>query len=331
MANVYFPLWLAIFLTIFAAALWGSWEIIIKYTGDYPVQGIIFFLYSFSMVIIWIATILLKPVLMPDIGILSFVRGNMSVSVRILFAGMVMSASLFTSRTIMKAIGLLLTTAISGAVGCVLGLIISVSQEGLPKIPNALMKLIICALIFIVAGLISNFASSMRDRDLKKDKKKQTVTMKLFFLMIAHSILGTGWSFGTSTGTANSFPPIVTCALMVTGSFIGTLILCAIPFTIQHRWKEVLCIGRDKKPILLCIIAALCHYGGNLISIYSMPEISATLSYLFGRSSSMWSVMWGLYFKEFAGAKKRTLAMLALGMLLYFFGLFYLGYIKYGH
>ncbi|MBR2806953.1 MAG: hypothetical protein IKE18_09285 [Oscillospiraceae bacterium] len=331
MANIYFPLWLAIFLTIFAAALWGSWEIIIKYTKDYPVQGIVFFLYTFSFILIWIATVLLKPVLMPDIGIFSFIGEHMNVSVRILLAGMLMTASMYTNLTIMKAIGLLLTTAISGAVGCVLGLVITVSQEGLPNIPNALTKLIICALIFIVAGLVSNLASSMRDKDLKKDKKKQTVTATLFALMIAHSLLGTGWSIGTSAGTANSFPPVVTCALMVTGSFIGSIILCAIPFTVKHQWKEVLCIGRDKKPILLCIIAALCHYGGNLISIYSMPEISATLSYLFGRSSSMWSVMWGLYFREFAGAKKRTFLVLALGMLLYFFGLFYLGYIKYGH
>ena len=57
------------------------------------------------------------------------------------------------------------------------------------------------------------------------------------------------------------------------------------------------------------------------MSIYSMPTISATLSFLFGRTANLWTYFWGFYYKEFQGARKKTLAVLSLGLLLYFGGL----------
>ena len=143
------------------------------------------------------------------------------------------------------------------------------------------------------------------------------------------AILTTGWSVGTAAGTASGFPPIITCALMATGSFIGMTVVGSIMFTIKKEWKEILCIGKPKKPIALSVIAALCHYGGNIISIYSMPGISATLSFLFGRTSAVWTYFWGIYYKEFAGVRKRTTTVLILGIALYFLGLVFLGFFNY--
>ncbi len=66
------------------------------------------------------------------------------------------------------------------------------------------------------------------------------------------------------------------------------------------------------------------------MSIYSMPVISATISFLFGRTANLWTYFWGFYYKEFSGAKKKTLVVLAVGLLLYFVGIGFLFYYNYG-
>ena len=95
-------------------------------------------------------------------------------------------------------------------------------------------------------------------------------------------------------------------------------------------WKTVLCIGNSKRPLFLSAISALCHYGGNIISIYAMPTLSATLSFLFGRTSSVWTYFWGFYYKEYEGAKKKTMRVLAVGLILYFCALGLLFLYNYG-
>ena len=77
-------------------------------------------------------------------------------------------------------------------------------------------------------------------------------------------------------------------------------------------------------------ISAVCHYGGNVLSIYSMPAISATLSFLFGKTSTIWTYFWGFYYREFEGAKKKTMATLFVGLALYFVGLGLLFFYNFG-
>ena len=81
---------------------------------------------------------------------------------------------------------------------------------------------------------------------------------------------------------------------------------------------------------MLALISAFCHYGGNLISIYSMPALSATVSFLFGRISTLVTVLWGLYYREFAGTSRKTKLLLLAGILLFFTAVAVLGYYTYG-
>ena len=332
--TTYFPLGLAIVLTLLAASMWGSWMQIVKHTGKYPIEGIAFFLYVLSFVLVWAVTLILKPFLLTE-SIWYHVSSDWAVSFKILVGGAMMSMGLLFSLTAMSRVGLLLSTALSGAVGTILGLIISIIEEGMPKTDNALLLLILCTATMIAASFVCNYASILRDRDragetgIKKEKQEKTVTFKVILMIALAAILTTGWSVGTAAGTASGFPPIITCALMATGSFIGMTVVGSIMFTIKKEWKEILCIGKPKKPIALSVIAALCHYGGNIISIYSMPGISATLSFLFGRTSAVWTYFWGIYYKEFAGVRKRTTTVLILGIALYFLGLVFLGFFNY--
>ena len=336
MSNMYFSTGTAIFLTLFAASLWGSWMQIIKHRGNYPLYGIPFMLYMYSFVFIWVITFILAPFLLPD-GIVATTQANMDVIPRILFGGAIMACGMQVSLQVMGAVGLLLSTAVSGATGSILGIITSVAAEGLPDAPHALLLLIACTTVFILASFVCNYAAVLRDRDraatagktLTKVESRGPVTFKIILMLIVSTLLVNGWSIGTAAGTAAGVPPILTCAYMATGSFIGMILTCGIYFTVKRKWKIVLCIGQPKKPLFLSLIGAVCHYGGNLISIYAMPVISATLSFLFGRTANVWTYFWGFFYKEFAGSKKRTYVVLACGIGMYFLGIALLFFFNY--
>lgn len=330
MGNLYFSVPAATVLTLLAAAMWGSWMQVVKHRKDYPITGIIFLLYGFSLILVWGVTLILTPVLLPQ-GIARATEAAPSVVWEILLGGAMMSMGLYISLQVMGKVGLLLSTAISGAVGNILGILTSLVKEGLSDSPYALPLVLGCTVIFIAAAFVCNWAAVLRDRDRagEKTKKSGPITAKIVFLMLLSAFLTNGWSIGTASGTASGFPPILTCAYMATGSFLSVLIVCGLGFTKNRQWKQVLCIGLSKRPLLLGAVSAACHYGGNLISIYAMPALSATLSFLFGRTSNVWTYLWGLYYREFSGSKRRTMAVLFLGILLYIIGTLLLAVFNY--
>ncbi len=318
-----FPVGISVVLTLLAACMWGSWMQIIKHRGDYPIEGIIFFLYLFSFLEISLITVLVVP---DGAAVLrNIVNMDRSIIFRILFGGGLMSLGLLFSLLVMNQAGLLLATTISGTLTNTIGLFTTLFVEGLPDSTAKLAVLLLCAALFIVAALVCNKASQSRDRDYG-NTEEATITWKLILMSLTAALLTNGWSIGTSTATANGFSPVVTCFLMATGSFLSVLIVSTVLFTKRHMWKDVFAVGKSKKAIYLTMIAAVCHYGGNLISIYSMPALSATVSFLFGRVSTLVTVLWGLFYKEFANTSRRTKLWLALGIGLFLLAVLILAY-----
>ena len=328
--TTYFSLGVATALTLLAASLWGSWMQVVKHIKKYPITGLAFWLYAFSFVFVWLVSIALSPFLLKE-GIVETTLANQKPILEIIMGGALMSIGLFLSLIVMKQIGLLLSTAISGALGSMLGIGTSILKEGIPNFPMAIPLIISSTIVFILAGYLCNYAAQMCSSDRASDKgitlknTKGPVSIRIILLLVLNAILTNGWSIGTATGTANKIPPILTCAYMATGSFLSILVVCGIYFTKKKLWKTVFCIGTSKKPLLYGLISSLCHYGGNMISIYSMPGLTATLSFLYGRSSSVWTYFWGLYYKEFSGAKKKTMGVLISGIVLYFVGMALIG------
>ncbi len=323
----YFSTPVAIALTLLAAAMWGSWMQVIKHKKDYPITGLAFLLYMFSFVLVWAVTLILAPKLLTD-GLWTEITRHTDVLWEIMLGGAMMSVGMVLSLTVMNEIGLTLATTLSGAISSILGIVTSISKEGMPKNPMALPLIIATAVIFLLASYICSKASQMCEADKARakggavmTKPKSKVTLRVIVLVLLNSIFINGWASGTATGTAAGLQPILTCAFMVTGSALSMLLIGLVVFTKNHQWKTVLCIGQPKKPLLLGTIAAVCHYGGNLLSIYAMPAISATLSFLFGKTSTIWTYFWGFYYREFKGAKRKTVVVLAIGLALYFGGL----------
>lgn len=331
--TIYFSTPASIVLTLLAAAMWGSWMQVIKHKREYPILGLTFLLYLFSFILVWAITLILSPRLLPE-GLFATIGGSTDVMWEIMLGGAMMSAGMILSLAIMQRLGLTLATTLSGAITSILGVITSIYKEGLPDSPYALPVIVATAVIFLLAGYICSKASQMcvEDREGGKHAEKinNPVTVKVILLIVLTSVLMNGWASGTATGTSAELPPILTCAFMVTGSAFSVAVIGSIVFTMKRQWKAVLCIGTCKRPLVLGVIAALCHYGGNVISIYAMPAISATMSFLFGKTANIWTYFWGFYYKEFEGARRKTVITLAVGLLLYFGGLGLLFLYNYG-
>lgn len=327
MNTVYFSLELSILLTLFAAAMWGSWMQIVNHVDDYPITGVVFWLYTFSLVLVVGVTIALSPVLIQG-DIISLITQNLGSSLKILLGGGLMSLGLYFNLTIIGSVGLILATTVGGGVSTILGIVTSVLTEGMPEGPRAGLFLSLTTFIFIAAGFLSSYASHSRDRDRGVAKNQGAVTGKTLLLMIFSAVLANGWAIGTSEGTASGMPPVLTVVLMAAGSFLSVALACSVEFTRKKQWKQVFCIGARKKPIILCAISAICHYGGNLISIYSMPAISATISFLLGKSSALWTIFWGMFYKEFSGVSNKTRLILYASIALHLIGIIALALFK---
>lgn len=328
----YFDVPTATVLTLLASSLWGSWMQVVKHVKSYPIGGLVFFLYGFSVVLVYSVTLILSPILLPQ-GLFPALSANPRANIEIFLGGFMMSLGMYISLTLMRDVGLLLTTAITGAAGSVIGVVTSVIKEGLPNLPNAVALIIVATAVFILAGQLCNHAAKLRDEDIAESQGYEgytapnKITVFVTFMALLNVLLTNGWSIGTATGTANGLPPVITAVYMVTGSFVSILIISTIQFTRKKQWKIVFCIGENKKPLLLSAISGLCHYGGNLISIYAMPVLSATMSFLYGRTATIWTYGWGLFYGEFRGSKRRTILILVLGLLLYFIGTALIGII----
>lgn len=327
MNTVYFSLELSILLTLFAAAMWGSWMQIVNHVDDYPITGVVFWLYTFSLIIIVAATAILSPILVEG-SVFEIIGQNLGSSLKILLGGGMMSLGLFFNLTIMRSIGLILATTVGGGVSTILGILTSIATEGMPEGPGAGLLIFSTTLIFIIAGFLSSYASHSRDRDRGLSKNQGAVTGRTLLLMIISALLANGWALGTAEGTASGLPPVVTVLLMATGSFLSVALVCSIEFTRKKQWSKVLCLGQRKKPIILSGISAMCHYGGNLISIYSMPAISATISFLLGKSAALWTIFWGMFYREFAGVSRKTQTILWASIALHIVGIIALALFK---
>ena len=272
----------------------------------------------------------LAPVLMPGANVWALILENPQSCLKILMGGALMSLGLMFNLTVMSSIGMILATTVGGSISTVLGIGTSIATEGLPGGPASLPFIILTTALFIIGSFLSSYASHCRDKERGNSSKHGTgaVTGKMLVLMLLSSILVNGWAIGTSEGTAKGMPPVLTVVLMATGSFLSVALVSAIEFTRKKQWRQVLCLGRPKKPIVLSAISACCHYGGNLISIYSMPAISATISFLLGKSAALWTIFWGVFYKEFSGVSAKTRRILWYSIALHIVGIIALAFFK---
>lgn len=236
----------AVMLTLLSAMMWGSWMQVVKLRRGYPIEGIVFWLFLFSFLLIWGITWLLSPWILPE-GIFLASRKYTAVIAEILLGGAMMSCGVLFGLLVMGKLGLLLVTTLSGTLTSILGIVTSITKEGIPENPKALPLILIAAAGLLLAGFFCAYSSSLCAQDrwmaegkgARINKAKSQITPRMLLFILLYAVLSNGWSVGTATGIAAGMPPVLICVYMAAGSALGILFVCGIFFTYKKMWKKV--------------------------------------------------------------------------------------------
>lgn len=324
---------MAILMVLTAAFLWGSWLQVVKYTGDFPLPTFMLWLYGFSCVLVWGFILIVEKFQVSSIA--SEIAAAPGLALFVMLCGAGMALGIQIQMSVIGRVGLVLSNSINATFGVLLGTLLS---SVLGKLPPGVsyFKVFLTALILICATTVCQYSGKLRDRDLsrKSQRPESTQDTKAALLMILAAALNTMYALGLSVGvrTATSdrgFSQWPCIGLLAAGSFVGTLIYSGICLTRTHQWDTVF-NKKYKKAYALACLSGACHYGGNLIHTVSSAVISVSVSWLIGRTGSMWTYLWGIYHKEYKGASVKTYCVLFTGILIYVLGVFLLSYSLYG-
>lgn len=317
----------ALLLIFLATFLWGSWLQARKFTGDFPLPTFMIWLYFSSVMVVWIAVGLYN--LFVPLDIVQHLFRDPLRALGVVLCGASMAIGMYIQMKVIDKVGLILSNSVSATFGVLLGTLLSVSIGGLPK-SFSLAVVWTSVAVLISATFICQLSGRMRDIDLKGAKVTKRVTQdtKSVFLLILSSVLITAYPLGMSIGVRTTFsdvgfPSLICVGLLALGSFVGISLFCAVPLTLNRQWNTLVA-RKYKRAIQISCFCGFCHYGGNVLHVLSSSVLSTAISWLMGRLGNMWTYLWGIFHKEYSGARKKTYAVLSLGILVYIVGVVFL-------
>lgn len=317
----------ALAIIIFVTFLWGSWFQVVKHTGKYPIYTFLNWLYFFSVFIVWGSILLLHKSMVPN-GVWNEISGDLPRAALVFLCGAMYAIGMQLQLTVVGQIGLILSTSISATCTILMGTVVSAVFGGLPEGVSIFM-IAAAALLLIFATIVCQAAGVMRDKDTgKTDKSRRTAISKknLIVLLVSCLVFAPFYSLATAVGLRSDLRPdgfsSLTCmGILVLGAFVGTSGFSAMCLTRGKKWCVFLHPDKGMRVILpMAIIAAFCHFGGNILHAIAAPVVSVVIATPLGYSFSMWSYVWGLAYGEFKGAKKKTYWTLVGGISLFVAG-----------
>ena len=322
---------LAIAGIIFVTFLWGSWFQTVKHLGNFPVHAFISVMYGISVIIVWAAIGLLGKQMIPS-GIFSEISSSPGLTLAILGCGIVFGIAMQMHLTVVKRIGLILSTSVSATCAILGGTIISVLFAGIPE-GVSVVSLFVATVLLILATITCQYAGICRDREKKKvDEKKQSRGQDILLLAFINLILMSSYPLANSIGLRSALNPdgfsSLTCmGILVIGAFAGSSLFTLILLCWEKESvAEIMAMIPLGKLFVLAAIAAFCHFGGNVLHAIFAPVVSVAIATVIGNSYHCWSYIWGLIYGEFKGTSKKTYAILFGGILLFVAGVILLSF-----
>lgn len=322
---------LAIAGIIFVTFLWGSWFQTVKHLGNFPVHAFISVMYGISVIIVWAAIGLLGKQMIPS-GIFSEISSSPGLTLAILGCGIVFGIAMQMHLTVVKRIGLILSTSVSATCAILGGTIISVLFAGIPE-GVSVVSLFVASVLLILATITCQYAGICRDREKKKvDEKKQSRGQDILLLAFINLILMSSYPLANSIGLRSALNPdgfsSLTCmGILVIGAFAGSSLFTVILLCWEKESvAEIMAMIPLGKLFVLAAIAAFCHFGGNVLHAIFAPVVSVAIATVIGNSYHCWSYIWGLIYGEFKGTSKKTYAILFGGILLFVAGVILLSF-----
>lgn len=317
----------AIFMSLLAASMWGSWFISLKYLGKYPLSGFYMTLFTTSLVLVWaVALILDGSALFTN---LSDVWNTDSSRILLTLAcGVLYVIGMRISLIVLQTIGLSLSQPIQSSINVLVGTAVSALVGGVPK--SVSMGWIAVAVLFLLcAVIVSMLAGKWRSQSVISGSNtggfaySQKDLWRSLGLLVFSSLFIPAYTFGISYGLKSVSQPngmavMPFMTMLCSGAFIGACLTSGLELTIKKQWHLVWQAGfRIHK---WGIISGLAHYGGNIIHTFATAFLSSVVSWPLGVTSGLWTQFWGLFYGEFKGSSRRTYIALFAGIGLYLIG-----------
>jgi glucose uptake protein GlcU len=321
------PNLVAISMGLLAAAMWGSWFIVLKHLDDYPLEAFYLTLFVVSMVIVWSAGLLLDG---PELwGNIQTVWRSDPMRITItFFCGIFYVIGIQLSLYVMQVLGLAVTQPVQASINVVGGTALSAVIGGIPvglsvgRILTSVGFLLAAVVLSMIAGRIrhqsqkaANIVTGLSDKP-QEIKKAILLLLISSFLIPAYTI---ALSYGLkSTTQVQGLAPLPFMAVLCSGAFMGALIVSGSMLTARRQWGVFRKYGFRTHS--LGIIAGFAHYGGNIIHTYATRNLSSVVSWPLGFTAGLWTSMWGLVYGEFKGSPTRAYSFLVGGMVCYLIG-----------
>ncbi len=313
---------IAIIGIIFVTFLWGSWFQTVKHLGNFPVHAFISLMYGISVIIVWISIALLGNQMIPN-GFLEEVGSNPGLMLAIFACGIVFGIAMQLQLTVVKKIGLILSTSVSATCSILGGTIVSAIFAGIPE-GVSIVSLFVASALLIMATITCQYAGVLRDKEKQMGEDKQESRMQdILFLAFINLILMSFYPLANSIGLRSALNPdgfsSLTCmGILVVGAFAGSSLFTLILLKKEKKsFSDIMSLISKRKLLFLASIAALCHFGGNVLHAILAPIVSVAIATVVGNSYHAWSYIWGLIYGEFKGTSAKTKAILFGGILLF--------------
>lgn len=318
---------IAVSLGLIAAAMWGSWFIVLKHLDGYPLEAFYLTLFVSSMAIVWGLGLLLDGVSLWG-NIRSVWQLDPSRIMVTFVCGVLYVIGIQLTLYVMQVLGLAISQPIYASINVIAGTALSALIGGIPigltvgRIILSVSFLLAAVVLSMVAGRIRNtYQQKARIMTgLSNDSREIT---KAVLMLVLSSLLVPAYTIGISYGLKSvtqptGLAPLPFMAILCTGAFIGALSVSGSILTIRKQWPVFLKHGfRTHR---LGVIASFAHYGGNIMHTYATRNLSAVVSWPLGFTAGLWTTLWGLAYGEFKGSPRHAYVLLVMSMLCYMIG-----------
>jgi hypothetical protein len=316
----------AVLLALFAAFMWGTWAVSLKYLGNYPIDGFYVTLFTTSIIFVWTVGLIVDRGAL--VGNIATVFNTEPLRVVVTFiCGILYVLAIRFSLIVMKTIGLTLSQPISSAILNISILFVTISIGGMPK-GASIPVLVLATLILIAAVMASLLSGHLRSRGSRAQVRNEyhvsrSVIWRVLGLTTVSSLLLVSYSFAVSFGMASTTQPhgmavLPFMAVLATGAFVGAMLSSGTLLTIRREWHHVWSAGFDIHKF--GVWSGLFHFGGNIIQAFASVALSAAIAFPLGITSGLWTQLWGLRYGEFKGAPPIAYVALFGGIVLYIIG-----------
>jgi hypothetical protein len=319
----------AVLMGLFAASLWGTWAISLKYLEDYPLDGFILTVFATSIVFVWSAGLLLEGrALLANI---QHILENDPIRIGgTLLGGIIYVSGIRFSLIVVQKIGLSLMQPIHSSISVLVGTLGSALIGGVPA-GVSFPRIMLAALVLVGAVMASMLAGHFRSNSPARPAggRGMNASMddmwKALGLVVIGSLFIPAYPLALSFGLRSTTHPeglavLPFMALLATGAFVGALLTSGIVLTTTGQWRRVLVAPASIHK--WGVGSGLFHYGGNILHTFATAQLSSAVTWPLGVSGGFWTQLWGLLYGELEGAPRRAYVALFSALFLYVLGVY---------